>query len=117
MRRAALLLVVSVVMLGAVVLAPHERASAAKALPPTNVAVHSGYVVVSTMINTSRYDTYVYISGQTPGVNFIYHTPVPATIANDPGWNCPCTAQIVYRAQSGTFKILTAPSAQFTPLP
>ena len=92
-------------------------AEAWSTLPPTIVTVSGGYIVVSTTIDAKRRyaDTYVYISGQTPGVNLIYHQPVPTTFTSDPGWSCPCVAQIAYRASSGTFKILTAPSEPFTP--
>ena len=98
--------------------APHAApARAARSLPPTNVSVRSGYIVVSTTVDKSVYDTFVYVAGQTPGVNFIYHAPLPASIANDAGWNCPCTAQIANQGRSGTLKLLTAVSAPFMPSP
>jgi len=96
--------------------APHN-VDAGKALPATNVSVSSGHIVVSTSARTSGLDTSVYISGQTPGVNLIYQTAIPATIGNDAAWLCPCTAQIAYRGKNGTSKVLKAPSAPFTPLP
>ena len=77
----------------------------------------SGHIVVSTTARTSGMDTSVYISGQTPGVNLIYQTAIPATIGNDAAWSCPCTAQIAYRGKNGTSKVLTAPSTSFTPIP
>ncbi len=116
MRKPLLALMIFVAVLAGFV-GTRNRALAANSLPPTTVTVHSGYVVVSTTAKTAGLDTSVYITGQTPGGNFIYHTAIPATITNDAGWNCPCTAQITYRAKSGTVKVLTARSAPFTPQP
>ncbi len=116
MRTRALVAIVTIAVFGSTALTP-QIATAAKGLPATNVATHSGYIVVSTTAKTSGLDTSVYISTQTPGSNFIIHTGIPATIANDPAWNCPCTAQIAYRGKNGTSKVLTAPSAPFTPTP
>lgn len=102
-------------VVGAAVVAFPAAAHAGKALPPTLVTVNgNSTITVSTTINTSRYDTYVYIKNGA-SQNFIYHQPVPATIGVDPAWNCPCTAQIVNSGKSGTFKVLTAESAPFTP--
>src|SRR4051812_46427532 len=89
---------------------PHN-VDAGKGLPATNVAVSSAHIVVSTPARTAGLNTSVFISGQTPGQNFIYNSTIPATIANDPGWNCPCTAQITSRGKNGTSKAITAPSA------
>jgi hypothetical protein len=117
MNRAATACLAIVLSACAALAAGHPpRAGAVKPLPPTNVSVQSGYVVVSTAEKASRLDTYIYISPQ-PGTNFIYHMAVPASIGNDPGWNCPCTAQIVQRERSGTFKIVSEVSAPFTPSP
>jgi hypothetical protein len=116
MIRFALSIVASVIVLAAP--APETApATASKPLPPTNVAVNSGYIVVSTTAKTSRLDTSVYISDQTPGENFIYHSAIPATISNDAAWNCPCVAQITVVGKNGTSKVLTAPSAPFIPSP
>ena len=116
MRRSACLLVLLVLAFAVLARAPHH-ADAGKALPATNVSVSSGHIVVSTTARTSGLDTSIYITGQTPGLNFIYHSAVPATIANDAGWVCPCTAQITYRGKNGTSSVLTAPSAPFIPIP
>jgi hypothetical protein len=115
-RAVTLWLAITPLVLAAIFAGHIPRANAVKPLPPTSVSVQGGYIVVSTTAKTSRLDTYVYISPH-PGTNFIYNMAVPASINNDPGWNCPCTAQIAQRARSGTLKILTDVSATFTPSP
>ena len=116
MRRSACLLVLLVLAFALFARAPLS-ADAGKGLPATNVSVSSGHIGVSTTARTSGLDTSVYMSSQTPGQNVIVNASIPATISNDPAWNCPCTAQIAYRGKNGTSKVLTAPSASFTPIP
>ena len=116
MRRSACLLVILVLALAVFARVPHN-ADAGKGLPATNVSVSSGHIVVSTSARTSGLDTSVYITDQTAGHNFIYQTGIPATIANDARWNCPCKAQITSRGKNGTSKAITSPSAPFTPIP
>ena len=91
-------------------------AQAGKGLPATRVVVNTNSTItVSTTASTKGLDTTVYITGRTAGLNFTYHQSIPATIAVDPGWNCPCTAQITKRGKNGTSTVITAPSAPFTP--